>query len=225
MAGDHKPFLRRGSPDTIIREMAVAQEVEQIVPGISIWQVYEPAVKAELFSTALKTDSGVYLIDPIAVAAPALNELDASGKIIGIFVTNANHGRASAEFARKFSVPIHVHHSLAEIPEFAGASGVPDGYPLSGGLEAIAVDGGAAGEMALHCPQNGGTIVMGDALINFQPDGLELLPSKYCLDPKLMRRSLRKLLDYSFDRIFFAHGTPILSSARARLEQLLTGDQ
>lgn len=205
--------------------MALAQEVEQIVPGISIWQVYEPAVKAELFSTALKTDSGIYLIDPIPVAAAALEELDASGKIIGIFVTSANHGRASAELARKFSVTIHIHHLLAEITEFRGANGVPDGQILTGALTAIAVDGAAAGEMALYCPQNGGTMVMGDALINFEPHGFGLLPSKYCLDPKLMRRSLRKLLDYSFDRIFFAHGTPILSGARARLEQLLTGDQ
>ena len=68
-------------------------------------------------------------------------------------------------------------------------------------------------------------MVMGDALINFEPHGFGLLPSKYCLDPKLMRRSLRKLLDYSFARIFFAHGIPILSGARAKVEQLLASDQ
>ena len=214
-----------GPPEVIIRLMARAQEIEQIVPGISIWQVYEPAVKAELFSTALRTDAGVYLIDPISLAAHALADLHVSGEIIGIFATNANHGRASAEIAREFSVPIHVHHSLAETPEFAGAIGVDDGQTLAGALTAMAVDGGAAGEMALHCSQDGGTIVIGDALINFEPHGFGLLPAKYCLDPKLMRRSLRKLLDYSFDRIFFAHGTPILLGARARLEQLLDGDK
>ena len=205
--------------------MARAEEIEQVVPSISIWHVYEPAAKAELSSTALRTDSGAYLVDPISLAAGALAELHASGKIIGIFVTNANHDRASAEFAREFSVPIHVHRSLAETTEFAGAIGVDDEQTLAGALTAIAVDGGAAGEMALHCFQDGGTMVMGDALINFEPHGFGLLPSKYCLDPKLMRSSLRKLLDYSFDRIFFAHGTPILFGARARLEQLLAGDK
>jgi hypothetical protein len=36
-----------------------------------------------------------------------------------------------------------------------------------------------------------------------------------------MRHSLSKLLDHSFERMFFAHGTPILMGARRRLEQLL----
>ncbi len=205
--------------------MALAQELEPIVPGISIWQVYEPAAKAELFSTALTTDSGVYLIDPIPLAADALAALRVRGKTIGIFVTNANHDRAAAEFARDFSVPTYAYHSLRETTEFAGAIAVNDGQTLAGGLTVIAIDGGAAGEMALHCFQDGGTMVMGDALINFEPHGFGLLPSKYCLDPKLMRRSLRKLLDYSFARIFFAHGIPILSGARAKVEQLLASDQ
>jgi hypothetical protein len=205
--------------------MALAQEVEPIVSGISIWQVYEPAVKAELFSTALTTDSGAYLVDPIPLAADALAALRSPGETIGIFVTNANHGRAAAVFSREFSVPTYVHHSLGETTEFAGTIGVHDGQTLAGGLTAIGIDGGAAGEMALHCFQDGGTIVVGDALINFEPHGFGLLPSKYCLDAKLMRRSLSKLLDYSFERIFFAHGTPILSGARARLERLLARDQ
>ena len=205
--------------------MPRAQELESIVPGIFIWQVYDPAVKAELFSTALTTDSGAYLVDPIPLAADALAALRVRGKITGIFVTNANHARAAAEFARDFSVPTYAHHSLRETTEFAEAIAVNDGQTLAGGLTAIAIDGGAAGEMALHCFQDGGTMVMGDALINFEPHGFGLLPSKYCLDPKLMRLSLGKLLDYSFERIFFAHGTLILSGARAKVEQLLAANR
>jgi len=201
--------------------MALAQEVEPVVPGTSIWRVYEPAVKAELFSTTFTTDLGAYLVDPIPLATDALADLRSSGRTIGIFVTNANHGRASAQFALEFSVPIYVHQSLQEMKEFAGAIGVCDGQILLGGPTAIAIDGGAGGEMALHRAQDGGTMMMGDALINFEPSGFALLPAKYCLDAKLMRRSLRKLLDYSFERILFAHGTPILSRARARVEQLL----
>ena len=84
------------------------------------------------------------------------------------------------------------------------------------------IDGGPLGEMALHYVEDGGTMIIGDALINFDPYGFEFLPAKYCRNAKLMRRSLRKLLDFSFDRMLFAHGTPILSDARTRLEQLLT---
>ena len=70
-------------------------------------------------------------------------------------------------------------------------------------------------------PGDGGTMIMGDALINFEPYDFTLLPAKYCSNAKLMRRSLPKLLDYSFDRMLFAHGTPIVSGAWQRLEELL----
>ena len=120
-----------------------------------------------------------------------------------------------------FPLPLYVHDDLRGSPDFAKATGVQDGEEFANGLTAVAIDGGPAGEMALHHKDNGGTMVVGDALINFEPHGFGLLPAKYCLDPKRMRQSLGKLLDYSFERMLFAHGTPILSGARARLEQLL----
>jgi hypothetical protein len=107
---------------------------------------------------------------------------------------------------------------MADLPV---ATWVQDGDTLAPGLTVIAIEGGAAGESALHLADHGGTIVVGDALINFDPLGFALLPPKYCLDPKLMRRSLAKLLDFVFERMLFAHGTPILSGARARVEKLL----
>jgi len=89
------------------------------------------------------------------------------------------------------------------------------------GLNAVPIDGAPAGEIAVYCDADGGTLVIGDALINFEPYGFALLPPKYCSSAKLMRKSLRTLLDYSFERMLFAHGIPILSGARQRLKQLL----
>lgn len=89
------------------------------------------------------------------------------------------------------------------------------------GLAAIPIEGAASGEMAFHFADSGGTLVIGDALINFEPYGFTLLPSKYCSNQRQMRGSLRPLLDWPFERLLFAHGSPILSSARARLETLL----
>ncbi len=66
---------------------------------------------------------------------------------------------------------------------------------------------------------------MGDAVINFGSHGFSFLPAKYCLDHRLMRKSLRKLLDYGVDRMLFAHGTPVLSRARERLRRLLDADE
>jgi hypothetical protein len=202
--------------------MPRAQEVDEVAPGIFVWQTYDSKVKADLFSTALKTDAGTWIVDSIPLTSEAMRRFGANHpKTAGIFVTNANHTRAAADFAQTFAVPLYVHNELRGSADFLQATGVRDGEAFSPGLTAITIDGGPAGEMAIHYSANGGTMVVGDALINFESHGFGLLPAKYCLDPKLMRRSLEKTLDYSFERMLFAHGTPILSGARARLEQLL----
>jgi hypothetical protein len=202
--------------------MPRAQEVDEVAPGIFVWQAYDRSVKADLFSTALETDAGAWVVDPIPLESTALLHFRANHpKIAGIFVTNANHARAAADFARTFAVPLYVHAELQGRSDFLQATGVQDGEAFFQTLTPIAIDGGPAGETALHYSANGGTMVVGDALINFEPHGFGLLPAKYCLDSKLMGRSLEKILNYSFERMLFAHGTPILREARARLEQLL----
>ena len=201
--------------------MSVASEIDQIAPGISIWQVYDPAVKADLFSTALETQGRTYLVDPVELTAAAMQTLEARPKIAGIIITNENHERAAHFFGVRFSAPVFLHKTLEKASTFQQAIDLQDKQEIENGLTALAIDGAPAGEVALHYEASGGTMVIGDALINFEPYGFGLLPAKYCHNFKLMRRSLAKLLDFSFQRMLFAHGTPILSDARTRLEQLL----
>ena len=201
------------------------QSIDEVSPGIFVWQTYDDTVKADLFSTALETASGTYLVDPIPFDEESLLGFAAPRKVGGIWVTNVNHARASAEFANIFSVPVYVHDDLRGHGDFLNATGISGGDGLIEGVTGIAIDGGPKGEMALHYNASGGTMVLGDALINFEPHGFGFLPAKYCRDARLMRRSLGKLLDYAFDRMFFAHGTPILSGARARVEQLLAASR
>jgi metallo-beta-lactamase superfamily protein len=205
--------------------MVRAQEFQEVAPGTLIWQAYDSKVNAELFSTALATRGGTYIIDPIPLASDGLESLRAQSQAAGIFVTNANHARAAADFSATLSIPILAHRELSGTPDFPRSTAVCDGEELARGLTAIALDGGPAGEMALHCSDHGGTMILGDALINFEPHGFGMLPAKYCLDARLLQRSLAKLLNYAFERILFAHGTPILSGARAQLEELLTGNR
>ncbi|HYJ06112.1 MAG TPA: hypothetical protein VEX43_13325 [Chthoniobacterales bacterium] len=204
--------------------MAAAQEIDLVAPGILIWQVYDQVVRADLFSTALETGEGRYLIDPVELGAEALKVLRTGQKVKGIVVTNENHERATKRFAERFSVPIYIHGALRETVALQRTVELEDSEEIEPGLTAVAIPGAPAGEIALHYEDNGGTLVIGDALINFEPYGFGLLPAKYCSDYKVMRRSLPKLLDYAFERMLFAHGTPILSGARARLELLLAAN-
>jgi len=97
---------------------------------------------------------------------------------------------------------------------------ITDGARVCGEIEVIEISGAVAGEVALCNPMNGGTLVIGDSLINCEPYGFAFLPRRYCLDEKEIRRSLRRLLRFRAEQILFAHGTPILSGANRRLEQL-----
>ena len=45
--------------------MEVDLTSHQLSPALTIWQRYDPTVKADLFSTRLRSASGVFLIDPI----------------------------------------------------------------------------------------------------------------------------------------------------------------
>ena len=196
-------------------------EIHQVLPRISVWQRYDPAVKADLFSTALLTDIGLYLVDPILLPPDDVRALGSEREIAGIVVTNANHARSAAAHSETFAAPIFAHRDT--FPELKGGElkEVQDGSVVRGDLEIIEIPGAAAGEIAIYAAADGGTIIVGDALINFEPYGFTFLPAKYCENQKRMRTSLRKLLAHPAGRLLFAHGMPILKEATARLRELL----
>ena len=200
--------------------MSAAEEIDEVGPGLFIWHAYDPKAKAELFSTAIVSDLGTLIVDPIPVAEMALAELLQNAPLRGIIVTNSNHWRASTDLGRKFSAPIFAHPEF--IPEAAKSpfQHVAHGANILN-IEVIAIEGAAPAEIVLHVPAHDGSLIVGDTLINFDPYGFAFLPAKYCSNPKQMRRSLRQLLKHTSQRMLFAHGTPILATATVRLEQLL----
>ena len=190
----------------------------RVSPAFVIWYTYDPTVTADLFSTAFSARNELTLVDPIALPAPYCTELDSLGRVANIVVTNANHLRDTLKFAGTYSPSIFAPSELnAELPHNHTLS---DGLQV-GAFRAIKIDGAADGEFALYHTDDGGTLIVGDALINFEPHGFDLLPQKYCTNQKLMVRSLRRLLGLDFNRIFFAHGIPIATRARERLASLL----
>lgn len=197
--------------------MPIAEEFQLVSDRVAVWQAYEPAVKCDLSSTAIATRDGLVFIDPIPLRADALAELVAGTKPHMIVLTNGNHARAAADFAAKFSIPIAA--TPAAEPELGIAIDVElaDGDPVSD-ARVISIDGAGPGEFAVHF---GGVVVMGDALINLEPHGFGLLPEKYCADAAVMRAALGKLLRIEFEVLTFAHGLPLVSRARQKLESLL----
>lgn len=203
--------------------MSVADEFHDLGHGLFEWSAYDPNVKVELHAHALVSDGTLVCIDPIPLRREAREELFAVtevSRVGAILLTNGNHARAAEEFRRRFRAPVWAHAEALDALREDGLEAVEGG---NGGLKGLALPGFGPGEVAYFHPADGGTLFIGDALINLpSPNGFSVLPDKYCADPRLGRESLRQLLGWNFTRMLFAHGTPVMSGARAKLEALLT---
>jgi hypothetical protein len=195
-------------------------EYSTVRPGLFHWQGYEPAVKCDCSSTAIVTPAGLIFIDPIPLADAALKKLvgESFSAPAGVVLTSGNHQRESLALGKQFGIPVFA-------PENAGDDIIADQHFLSGdpvaGMESIALPGFGPGETAfLHS----GVLILGDALINLEPEGLRLLPEKYREEKKRALRSLKSvtvLKHFKPQVLLFAHGNPIVQDASGRLAALL----
>lgn len=199
--------------------MTRAEEIQVVTPELAVWQAYEPAVKCDLTSAALRVGESLVLVDPITLSAGGVAELETFGRPALVVCTNGNHARAAEDFCRHFRIPLAAHPDAGEEPGFTIDLPLADGARLLDAIEVCALPGAAAGEVALVSP--GGIASVGDALIHLPTQGFSVLPDKYCTDPKVLRESLRKLLRWDFRVLTFAHGWPLVASARERLAALL----
>jgi len=174
--------------------MRPASNFDHIASNIAMWHAHDSAVKAELYSSCLTTVSRTYLVDPILLRREALDEMIGSGPVAGIVLTNSNHHRAAAQFAEQLSVAIVAHAHTFPNDQPSRLTTIADGHEICDQLRVIAIEGAAPGEIVLHYAANGGTLILGDALINFEPHGFAFLPAKYCSDQTEMRCSLPKTL-------------------------------
>lgn len=199
--------------------MATATEITETSNGVWTWHAFEESIRTELFSTAVVSEDGLVIIDPIDASRNVLTRLGKLGPTVAIILTNGNHSRAASRFRERFSAPVFSH------PEAVGELTLPvDGTlrmdrRVGGSLEVIELPGAGLGEIALLNPN--GWIHLGDAVINLDDSGPEALPSKYCADAKQLADSLKTLDPLSFHSATFAHGTPILSDAHTRIRSLL----
>jgi glyoxylase-like metal-dependent hydrolase (beta-lactamase superfamily II) len=197
----------------------IAHELHRVSSDAAVWHAFDTGSKAELFSSAIVANGTTTVIDPIPLAPDATAELTANAPLGAVIVTNANHHRAAIEWSDEFDVRIVAATGAFDVkntpPRSCECRG---GDSILNGFEVIGIEGAVAGEIAIY---RNGDLIVGDCLINFEPYGFTFLPQKYCSNFKVMKRSLRQLLDRKVQRIFFAHGTPILSDGLARLTALL----
>jgi glyoxylase-like metal-dependent hydrolase (beta-lactamase superfamily II) len=199
--------------------MKPVPEFSTIRPGLFHWQGYEPEVKCDCSSTAIVTPVGLIFIDPIPLQKEALQELvDKSlSAPAAVLLTSGNHQRESLVLAKKFGIPVLAPVDAGEEinadQRFASGEVVAD-------MESIALPGFGPGETAFYFD---GVLILGDALINLESEGLRLLPEKYQENKKQALRSLSALLTLQPKIILFAHGSPIVQDATDHLASCISG--
>lgn len=206
-------------PNALPSAMIAATEFQQVTGDLVFWQAYDPKVKTELCSCAVRALGGWVHIDPVFLRLATLRELAGVAPPVAILLTSGNHARAAAAFRERFGVPILAHTEAVVELGMPVDRELRDGDLVAQEARVISLPGAAPGEIALHL--QGRSLHLGDALINAEHYGFSLLPAKYCTAPETLQASLQKLLPLDFAVLTFAHGLPLVDRARQRLAQLL----
>jgi Metallo-beta-lactamase superfamily len=195
-----------------------ANAVQEVAPGLRVWSYEDPQVKCLLSCTAYRQGDSWWLIDPLALGPAVWGQTFSSEKVSGIFLTNANHARASLFYRDQFGCDLWASAETQEHIEIEVDHSLSEGQ-VCGGLKVRLIPGGGPGETAFLAPE--GYLILGDAVINLRSTGLALLPDKYCANAERNRESLRFLLAENFHLVTFAHGNPLRDRARDQLADLL----
>jgi hypothetical protein len=185
------------------------------------WLVH-PAETMERASTALATDEGVYLVDPLD--APGVDDLVAEfGAVAGVVLLSNHHSRDAGLLARRHDVPVYVAADVpeGEVPDLAvPVERVGVGEQL-GDYELLEVAAGTAlgapwFEYALW---NGETLRVGESVgtaaymrVGDEPLGVMTLRR---FEPPTVLRGLDP------DRVLSGHGRGLEEDAAAALEHAI----
>ena len=197
--------------------LPTAASIDRLAPGLWSWSAYSPHHKVELRSHAWIEQGLISLFDPIPLAPGLLPSFLGEGQGCQIFLTNANHPRDTVGWLRSAENHFHTIPKV-HCPDLSPA--LIDTRVKRGSWTCISLPGGAQFETAYLHPRQG-ILVVGDALVNLPPRGLEILPAKYCVDQVQLQHSLQQLLDLDLQRVLFAHGNQLTGAELNQLYSLI----
>ena len=203
--------------------------MREILPGIFTWGSTYADRPWDLNGYAIALTGGTVLIDP-----PALEEADwqkLPKPITTVVLTNRDHVRDAVLFRTRYGARIVA--SKDEVSQFSTLTidtVVQEGDMIGGALRVIHLPGKSPGEIALYLEpayhaasrERGGVLVLGDAIIGNPPGALGLIPEEKLDDPKRLRGSLPKILDYRFEVLLLCDGQSVLSNAKQKVSEFLS---
>jgi len=189
----------------------------------AITWIAHPDEEAKRASHAIRTDEGVWVIDPID--APGIDEaIEDLGAVVGVAVLTCWHARDAGVLARRHDVAVHVPEWLDRIEERVEAP--VERYALApgtreSGFHTIPCRPFPRWQEAFLYHEPSATLVAPDSL---GTSDLHLVGEER-LGLAFFRRLQppRQLAGLEPDRILVGHGEPIADDAAGALDSALTG--
>jgi len=205
-----QPVFERGPAEE-------AQITTEFEGGFS-W-IAHPEEDGKRASHAIRTDDGVWLIDPLD--APGIDERIAElGEVVGVAVLMCWHARDAEAFAKRYDVAVHVPEWMDRIEELVDAP--VERYALAPpGFRGIPCRPFPLWQELCLYHEPGGTLIVPDSLGTTDA----FLIGEERLAPELFRRLQppEQLSGLEPERILVGHGKPITENAPEALAEALAG--
>ena len=179
----------------------------------------------------IPTQDVLVLIDPLALSPEEIREVERIGTPTHILLTCNYHLRESAVFRQRWGCKIWLHQDGLKDSETPIDGTFRDGELLWDLIDVIHVpDCYFAEEVAFLIRGDGNTMIVGDLVCGGRkdrgvPDGdIWKNAPEYISDLHDARNSLRKLGEHSFEKMCFAHGTPIMQAAKNVFDEFVESD-
>lgn len=197
--------------------------MREILDEIFIWSRLVEPQGYDFNGYFIHHPNGNLVVDPVEPDPDDLETMAEQG-VARILITNRNHSRAANRLREETGALTAIHPSDADHARSQGCL-VDEAFSVGetiGPLMVLPADGKSPGEVTFYW-RDRGILFLGDAAIGNPPGRCSLLPEAKLDNPARLRASLRALLEVDFDALLFGDGTPILSNAKARLEELVAG--
>jgi hypothetical protein len=196
---------------------AVAETVEEVVPGVWTWSVHDDRIDFVSTAHAISGAEGTVLIDPLPLAPDALRSL---GKVAAICLTAGTHQRSTWRYRRELEVVVYAP-ALSKLIDEEPDVRYSEGDELPGGLEAVFTPGAGTTQHTFLLEREGGIAFVPDLFANMPGRGLAIVGEEEMPDPEQARESIRKLLDLPFAILCLDHGAPLTQDPKAAIRALL----
>ena len=210
--------------------------LKQISSTVFMWSEIHGAARNEpyiwnSYLIQVKDWDILILVDPLSLSDEEMREVEEIGAPTHILLTCNWHLRESQAFKQKWGCEVWLHQDGINDSAVPVDGTLQDRDRLWDLIEVIHVpDVRYVEEVAFLVKGDGNTMIVGDLLCGGRRDRgvldgkLWINAPEYSLELEGARHSLRRLGEYSFEKLCFGHGTPITEAAKDVFGEFIEND-